>query len=570
MTVDDSPIEEGLRYNLKKNGYCFRNTWTGFGYPSDYSIPYSRYQEVFDDMCPKELFEGSEWGGNCYGMSVSSVYLFNNPKRLGEYIKHGNINTYGYTRIVKAVYDGGYSFRIFYLDPKSKLGGLIERYQIAQDGAEIDDIEDDIAKPFEESASSRAAKFKEIVDDMEVMPLPYLVAVSWYDEEEKDIVGHEMVIDGRKPKHKGGSWYRIYRYDANCPYVKDGEDRNLKTYWEATERYIDVNTSDGRWRMQVNKQKIGDSQGGKYRDQCDVFIYDAKKLPDLSKTKLHFYQSAVDDSSSVLQYSGKDFSVLDSEGNTVYAVKNGMIKTRDRSVVTVIPDIGAGDGTSGEYMKIHISDTGCTVKSNGNGRFILSSKDSIYSVDAEAGMKISDKGDGTLGLKANRRIPDVHVLISRDGEESDTCVSTDIDIEKKESTVQVAQDGFVADTPSKQHLDLDVQTQSSGVHTWNGIKTGVNVNLATAVKEIKGIRMKKAGKMKLILTWKPDKGAKGYEIQYATAKNLVGAKTVTASSSRAALKKNRKKTYYIRIRGFRTPSGTKEYGPWSKIIKSAH
>ncbi|MCM1115236.1 MAG: secretory protein, partial [Clostridium sp.] len=62
----------------------------------------------------------------------------------------------------------------------------------------------------------------------------------------------------------------------------------------------------------------------------------------------------------------------------------------------------------------------------------------------------------------------------------------------------------------------------------------------------------------------------GYQIQYSTDKNFKkNNKTVTVSSnkttSKTISKLSGKKKYYVRIRTYKTVSGTKYYSSWSSV-----
>ncbi len=67
------------------------------------------------------------------------------------------------------------------------------------------------------------------------------------------------------------------------------------------------------------------------------------------------------------------------------------------------------------------------------------------------------------------------------------------------------------------------------------------------------------------VTWKKDKKAKGYQIQYATKKNFKNAKTMTIKKNKTTKVKFTKlkagKKYYVRVRAF---GKSNVYGSWSK------
>lgn len=78
---------------------------------------------------------------------------------------------------------------------------------------------------------------------------------------------------------------------------------------------------------------------------------------------------------------------------------------------------------------------------------------------------------------------------------------------------------------------------------------------------------KRASSTKYKLTWSTNPAANGYQIQYAQNGMFVGAKTVTVkgakSSGRTISGLARKKTYYARIRAYKTVEGKTYYSAWS-------
>jgi len=91
---------------------------------------------------------------------------------------------------------------------------------------------------------------------------------------------------------------------------------------------------------------------------------------------------------------------------------------------------------------------------------------------------------------------------------------------------------------------------------------------------VNGLKAKAAKKAKAKITWKANKDASGYQIQYSLKKNFKGAKTVKinkASTKSAVLKKLKAgKKYYVRMRtvtNIKNPLTKKSeavYGAWTK------
>jgi len=73
--------------------------------------------------------------------------------------------------------------------------------------------------------------------------------------------------------------------------------------------------------------------------------------------------------------------------------------------------------------------------------------------------------------------------------------------------------------------------------------------------------------MTVTVKWKKKK-VKGYQIKYATSKSFKNAKKIIVKSKSQTSKKIKnlksKKTYYFRVRTYKTKNGKKKFGSWSK------
>ena len=79
--------------------------------------------------------------------------------------------------------------------------------------------------------------------------------------------------------------------------------------------------------------------------------------------------------------------------------------------------------------------------------------------------------------------------------------------------------------------------------------------------------VKNSGKQAVTVSWKKNEKASGYQVQYGQGSQLKDKKSVTiskAKTTKTTVKKLKKgKTYYFRVRSYRTVSGQKEYSAWS-------
>jgi endo-1,4-beta-xylanase len=93
----------------------------------------------------------------------------------------------------------------------------------------------------------------------------------------------------------------------------------------------------------------------------------------------------------------------------------------------------------------------------------------------------------------------------------------------------------------------------------------------TKPKKVSSLTVKSAKSKKLSVSFKKVSGAKGYVITYSTSKKFTSSTTkkVAVTSTKKTLTKLKKgKTYYVKVRAYKTDStGKKIYGAYSKVKK---
>ncbi len=107
--------------------------------------------------------------------------------------------------------------------------------------------------------------------------------------------------------------------------------------------------------------------------------------------------------------------------------------------------------------------------------------------------------------------------------------------------------------------------------TFKGNYSGSKSLSFTIVPKGTSVKSVTAGKKKLTVKWsKQTSQTTGYQIQYSTSKKFSGAKTVTVSknktTSKSISKLKGKKTYYVRVRTYKTVGKTKYYSDWNKAV----
>lgn len=87
------------------------------------------------------------------------------------------------------------------------------------------------------------------------------------------------------------------------------------------------------------------------------------------------------------------------------------------------------------------------------------------------------------------------------------------------------------------------------------------------VKKVTGVKVKKAAKKSLVVTWRWFVSQDGFEVQYALNKSFTKKKKTKRYDLYAERVKlrglKRKKTYYVRVRAFKKVGTKKVYGKWS-------
>lgn len=86
--------------------------------------------------------------------------------------------------------------------------------------------------------------------------------------------------------------------------------------------------------------------------------------------------------------------------------------------------------------------------------------------------------------------------------------------------------------------------------------------------KVKKVTLKNVKGKKMKVTIKKVSNATGYQIKYSTKKTFKNAKTVKTTKTSYTIKKlKKKKTYYVKVRAYRTVDGKTYYGSYSSVKK---
>ncbi len=136
---------------------------------------------------------------------------------------------------------------------------------------------------------------------------------------------------------------------------------------------------------------------------------------------------------------------------------------------------------------------------------------------------------------------------------------------KKIATVN-SKGKVTAKSPGK----VNITVKAKGNDNYKSASKKVAITVKPKAASLKSV--KSASSRQMTVKWKKSSGITGYQIQYSTSKTFKSGnkkKTVKGASktSQKISSLKRGKTYYVRIRTYKTVSGTKFYSSWSEAKK---
>ncbi len=351
-------------WNFANIGSSFSDSFDGEGY----YIPSSRYEEVFGKSYVDNVEIPTEWDGNCFGMSASSVLFYlkklnwesfnslyeNDFSTVNKYCKQifwespsGTLSRYYYT-------SSGYN---------TPVTQLIERYQILQnssknyaygDNTTADLLENNYFKFVEQSEDVNGKVYlvyshvekgnyiKNILQKLINSTVPLGIGMRY------NTGGHAIVArTDKKPEKQSNGWWKVYVYDPNDPYMPESltlnelKGKKIKDYYinNKEERYIELNPEKNQFRYKGGINSKGeieyrgsDAKGNVlYKEEdssnCYIGMPEYMVLRDFSNLPTVFngsepWMSSTGESTIDLN-ENQSFKVLDNEGNLLAIVSDG-------------------------------------------------------------------------------------------------------------------------------------------------------------------------------------------------------------------------------------------------------
>ena len=115
-------------------------------------------------------------------------------------------------------------------------------------------------------------------------------------------------------------------------------------------------------------------------------------------------------------------------------------------------------------------------------------------------------------------------------------------------------------------VDTGKENENNSQTKIDKTQTLISKKIVFSRVKIKSVKQQKGANVNV--TWKKVKGAKAYQLQYATNKNFKTKKSIQTKKTKYTIKKlKKKKNYYIRVRAYKMNGKKKVYGKWSKVKK---
>ncbi len=133
-----------------------------------------------------------------------------------------------------------------------------------------------------------------------------------------------------------------------------------------------------------------------------------------------------------------------------------------------------------------------------------------------------------------------------------------ITVKDGSKTLKNGKDYTLTYSANKNPGKATITIKGKGNYTGSVKKT---FNIVPKAPSLKVVSAKKSAKVTTKST-----GANGYIVEYSLKKNMSGKKSVTITKTSGTIKKlTSKKTYYIRVRAYKTIGGKKYYSPYSSV-----
>ena len=417
-------------------GWPILNSEVGFGYESGYKFPKDRYTSVYNKIDANYVYltKNTSWGGNCFGMSLTSAMHWYNRSFIKKYAPSGN-SPYDYPYLI----DIGYtSFNPnspipYRISKGSKLCKIIELAQVSQWTKGIADcrIECKDKNAFEYIIDNTGTIQDSDGTWFYYNKEPLVIALEGKDG------GHAVVLDANGGVNYVDGLYKIWIYDPNYPGLPIDGDWNEDKLNELANGYNHVmpqcilyNPETKEWKLEFG-ELFRDWQKSKKVDVYDFEtinedIFTSKNQKIIFSEFVFGCKAEYGEIYEVDQQTKKETKIAD--------IVDGSITNYDDSLFSVSNCFGES------LLKSEKEISKIIIKNSSGGQFELFSDNSRVFAEKDC------PGDITLSASENDASAEMNVS----AEEKHRAV-LQTDIGNSEKTIVISD---VAETSDNLHIDF--------------------------------------------------------------------------------------------------------------------
>ncbi len=445
MYIDVSQFEKN-GFSIKRDGYSFENDEVPFDYPTPHRISLQRYKEVYGENYTTDIHKlyADVWGGNCWGMSVTSGLFYRNRLNKFDYIeKMTSTNKIGSTVNKR---------RVIYSEPKVQQ--LIERYQIWQDSIGYDDYFNRNEQDYglsDDLQTNKKVISRILANTEENTFLVSIFGADW---------GHAMVLDtAREYVELDNDWVRMYLYDPNCPYYSGYNDDDKAI---VLNRYVDINPTSGQWECSLRQSDgtfdyVG-FKNGQYIEDTFMQFANVETCP----TVFDGTAKLSDDDETIIKYADiiGALNIFDKNEKLIYAVSNGKIIFKDEVIDEIIKSRD-NEISKEKSVKLKLPKGVYKVESDCGAISFLSEND-YTGVKSDAPMTVTNLDSSTLSVSREKRGKVTMVIEDTYGNDGSQfiCIGTDLVVDDSECKVSLKEDKISVETEDDQSVCIHVENES--------------------------------------------------------------------------------------------------------------
>ncbi|MCF0146702.1 MAG: hypothetical protein HUJ73_08975, partial [Eubacterium sp.] len=247
-------------------------------------------------------------------------------------------------------------------------------------------------------------------------------------------------------------------------------------------------------------------------------------------------------------------------------------KVYGNAAFTLTPSVKMTDGSlswSSSNTAVAVVDNygKVTIKGAGSARItVKASAGKTYA--AGSASYVLNVGKGTNVITASNITKTTASAAQKIAVNAAVKVSTTLTYKSDNDSIRVSSKGIVT-IPKNYVGSATITITGKATSNYNAVTKKITVTSRPKPTTLISLTNKK-GKI-LQVTWNRNSKATGYQIQYSTKKdfssyNLVTVRKNTVTASQITNQIRKGKTYYVRIRTYKTVGGKKYYSAWSKAL----